>query len=112
MPFTTRIDQDLAIVATTLPRLDVSNAAELRAALLSAFDTGAGRVVLDLSDVDFLDSSALGALIAAAKRALPRGLFAVAGIRPAVARLFELTNMSLVFPIHPDLGDALSRPSA
>ena len=36
----------------------------------------------------------IGALIAAAKRALPRGLFAVAGIRPAVARLFELTSAS------------------
>lgn len=109
MSFSTRNDRETVIVETTLSRLDVSNAPQLREALLEPIASGADALVLDLSGVEFLDSSALGALIAAAKRFAPKRRFAVASVHPAVARLFDLTHMERVFSIHPDTRDAVAR---
>lgn len=111
MTFSTRNEKDVVIVETTFPRLDASLAPALRAALLDPVEAGATALLLDLSQVSFLDSSALGALIAAAKRLAPTRGFAVAGVQPAVARLFDLTHMERVFSIHPDTDAALARLS-
>ncbi|MBC2837446.1 STAS domain-containing protein [Paragemmobacter straminiformis] len=111
MTFSTRNDKDVVIVETTFQRLDASLAPALRAALLAPVDAGATSLVLDLSGVSFVDSSALGALIAAAKRLAAHRGFAVAGVQPAVARLFALTHMERVFSIHPDTGEAIARLS-
>lgn len=107
MTYATHTDQGIVIVTPGLPRLDASAAADLRAALLAPLDTGASALVLDLTQVGFLDSSALGAMIAGAKRCRP-GRFAVAGVQPAVAKLFALTHMDRVFALHPSPGDAIA----
>lgn len=65
-----------------------------------AAGTGAARVVMDLSHVDFIDSSGLGAIVASMKALAPRPL-ELAGLTPTVAKLFRLTRMDSVFTIHP-----------
>lgn len=67
------------------------------------------RVVLDLSDVTFLDSSGLGALVAAMKLIAPQRLD-LAGLTPNVARVFRLTRMDTVFVIHPTAAEAAGAP--
>ena len=88
-------------------RLDAANAPELREALHGCIDTGKTQLVLDLSAVSFMDSSALGALISAVKKLGPLGGLSIVGSRGPVARLFSVTRMDRVFALHPSVEAAL-----
>ena len=83
------------------PRIDAAVAIRFKDRmrdLLSAH--GAGRIVLDLAHVDFLDSSGLGAVVAVMKMAGPDRRLELAGLTPTVAKVFRLTRMDQVFTIH------------
>ena len=58
------------------------------------------RVILDLSRVEFLDSSGLGAVIAVMKMLGPDRRLELAALGPAVERVVRLTRMDTVFTIH------------
>ena len=64
------------------------------------------RVVLDMSEVNFLDSSGLGAVVATMKLLGPERKLELAGLTPTVAKVFRLTRMDTVFKIHATLADA------
>jgi anti-sigma B factor antagonist len=55
---------------------------------------GAAAMVLDLADVGFMDSTALGLLVSLHRRLGDR--LVVAGARPVVQRLFEITKLVTV----------------
>ena len=65
-----------------------------------------GRVVLDLGTVTFIDSSGLGAIVAAMKQLGPARRLELAGMLPMVEKVFRLTRMDSVFRIHPTLAAA------
>ncbi len=65
-------------------------------------------VLLDLSEVEFLDSSGLGAVVAARKLLGKRNQLALAGLQPAVEKVLRLTHMDRVFPIYPNADAFLS----
>jgi len=69
----------------------------------------AGHVVLDLADVKFMDSTGL-ALVVDWHRRLDAdgGRFRLAGLRPAVHKLFRLTDLTGVVSIHDTVGQATS----
>ncbi len=80
--------------------LDLHAAPPLRAALLKATEGEKSRVLLDLSEVTFLDSTGVGVLVEALKRARARGgevHFCGAGAR--VKRVFEITGLLRVLPL-------------
>ena len=68
----------------------------------------AGPVVLDLGRVTFLDSSGLGAVVAARKLLGPNRALELAALSPAVEKVMQLTRMNTVFPIHDTVADALT----
>lgn len=107
-----QITDGVTLATPDATRLDASTSADLRSALTGRIEAGAHTLILDLSGVSFLDSSALGALIATAKRIGPLGHFGVAGTQPAVARLFALTHMNRVFTLHPSTAEAIARLTA
>jgi anti-sigma B factor antagonist len=57
-------------------------------------------LLLDLSEVEFLDSSGLGAVVAARKLLGKQYRLALAGLQPAVEKVLRLTHMDRVFPIY------------
>lgn len=65
-------------------------------------------VLLDLSEVEFLDSSGLGAVVAARKLLGKGHQLALAGLQPAVEKVLRLTHMDRVFPIYADADAFLS----
>lgn len=65
-------------------------------------------VLLDLSEVEFLDSSGLGAVVAARKLLGKGHHLALAGLQPAVEKVLRLTHMDRVFPIYPNADAFLS----
>lgn len=87
--------------------IDVETSRQLRSELLAGLPGGDEKVVIDLSAVDFMDSSGLGALVGAWKVVREHGTFRVAGANPVVHRVLTITGMENVFEIHPDVETAL-----
>lgn len=95
--------------------IDITNAPELRSALLeaAAAANGHGTVVADLSRTQFCDSSGLHALLAAHKRATAAGgdmLLVIPG--NAVLRVFTITGVDHIIPNFTSLEEALAQTSA
>jgi anti-sigma B factor antagonist len=90
-------------------RLDAHNSGELKDRILKLFEEGERDLIVDLGEVQFIDSSGLGALLSGHKNALQRSAgFALAGLQPRVKSMFELTRLQRVFDIYPDLTEALA----
>ncbi len=70
--------------------------------------TGASRVVLDLSSVEFIDSSGLGAIVASMKQLGHGRQLDLAGLHPIVEKVFRLTRMDTVFRLFASLEDAIA----
>lgn len=88
--------------------VDVATAPGLRSRLIDLIAEGRHRLVVDLSWVDFIDSTGLGVLIGALKRVRSHGgdLQLVVD-DPRVHKIFAITGLEQVFDIHPALVDAL-----
>jgi anti-sigma B factor antagonist len=85
----------VAVIGET--RMDAAVAPELKHQIAQLLDDGATRIVLDLSQVTFMDSSSLGALVSLLKMVGNRGDLIIAGAKGIVADLFKLTRMDRVF---------------
>ena len=71
------------------------------------------RLVIDLSDVPFMDSAGLGALIGGIRRARENGgEVAVACSRPTLTRLLHTTGFDRIVPVTETLDDAVAAVGA
>jgi anti-sigma B factor antagonist len=101
------------VITVKEPRVDAHNSAELKDSLLRILDGGEHDLIVDLGDVEFIDSSGLGALLSGYKNASLRSSgFALAGLTPRVRSLFELTRLHRVFDIYDKVQEATSRSIA
>ncbi len=93
--------------------LDVATSAQMKQALAQAATEGHGDVVVDLTRVEFLDSTGLGALIGAHRRALEAGGRVGLIVKEGpISRLLAITGLSRVFTLYSSLGDALGHIAA
>ena len=75
--------------------VDVSNADELRSALVGELEAGAASVSVDLSEVPYIDSTGIGVLVGAAHHAAEKGVsFEVVRPQKNVARVLGLLGVS------------------
>lgn len=88
-------------------RLDASIAIQFKETFRT-LTAGGGDVILDLSDVEFLDSSGLGAIVAVYKGLGEGRVMALAGLQAPVEKVMTLTRMNAVFAIFPTLENALA----
>lgn len=96
-------------VLTPAGELDHDTAELFRDPLDQAVADGYSRLVVDCTQLDFCDSTGLNVLLGARLKAeAAGGAVHLAGMRPAVARVFEITGAGAVFTVHPDLDSALS----
>ncbi|MBK1643668.1 anti-anti-sigma factor [Thiocapsa imhoffii] len=80
--------------------LTAADTAVARQHLLDRLEQGDGKLVLDLSELNFCDSSGLSVLISALKAArAQQGDVALAGLTPPIRALIELTRLQQVFQI-------------
>jgi len=80
-------------------RLDAAIAIQFKDRIREILLQPSPRVVLDMSEVTFLDSSGLGAIVSVMK-ALPKGRhLELYGLTPNVEKVFRLTRMDTVFTI-------------
>lgn len=96
-------------IAVVVPRgrLNMVAARQLRESLRAVVEEGTTRIVVDLAETTFLDSSGLGALVSGLKAARQAGGdLRVARPTPAVMSVFELTNMDKILRPRPDVRSA------
>jgi len=98
----------LGLLRVEEPRIDASVAIQFKDRFHDLTQNGTDDVILDLSQVDFHDSSGLGALVGARKLLGAGRVLELCGLTPTVDRVMVLTRMHTVFPIHPDLTTALA----
>jgi anti-sigma B factor antagonist len=92
--------------------LDLSTAPRLKWLLVDALEAGHSRIVLDLSGVTFIDSTALGVLVSVKRRLGDSGRLAIVCARPNVLKIFEFAGVDGAFAIFPTLEDALAHAEA
>jgi len=102
-----RVSGDFHVLALT-GDIDVETARILRAHIVDRFSEPASRVVVDLSGVDFMDSSGLGALVSGWQLTRDDGAFRIAGANPVVQRVLSITGMEDVFALYPTVEAATS----
>lgn len=89
--------------------VDVAAAMGLRDLLGAQVDAPSARVLVDLTEVPLIDSSGIGILITAHRRAVAQGAgFALAGPTPPVARVFEMTRTNKLLSIHETVADGVA----
>ena len=107
---THRTQIDGVTVFTLVGRLDAYSAPKFRGQIIATLDEHAPCAVVDLAGVTIIDSSGLGALVAAMKRAREAGGdVALAGMQQSVRIIFELTRLDCSFAIAADVPSAIER---
>lgn len=108
MELSSRSEENLQVVSVLSARIDAAVAIEFKDEMRAKTDGGRDIVVLDLSAVEFIDSSGLGAIVAAMKHMGQARKLALAGLTPTVEKVFRLTRMDSVFSVFPTLDGALA----
>jgi anti-sigma B factor antagonist len=106
MQLVSEVIGDCLVIRAVGDRIDAAGAIQFKDRMRELTQTGDARVVLDMSKVAFLDSSGLGAVVAAKKALGPDRKLELATLTPTVEKVFRLTRMDTVFTIHKDVPGA------
>jgi anti-sigma B factor antagonist len=105
-----RLDDDTHVIAVA-GEVDLFTAPEFKERVMAPIAADVERVVVDLSDASFIDSSSLGVLIGAHRRLRARGgRLMVACDDSAILKTFRVTGLDSVFTIAPTVEEALAAP--
>lgn len=97
------------VVVTVYGDLDLHSADQLGDLLVGVVDRGTSLVVVDLSDVEFVDSQGLGALMRGTRRfGAGKDRFRLVVPAPEIRRVFEITALDRVFPLDATREQALA----
>jgi anti-sigma B factor antagonist len=99
--------RDGAVVLRLGGELDLYNAEEVRSALTAAIDSGTLRIVVDMSQVEFVDSTALGVLLEARSKVGASGLF-LAAPQAETRRTLRVSGLDRHLAVHDSVDGALA----
>ena len=89
--------------------VDLYNTPQLKEEIVNLIDGGVRRLVVDLSDARYLDSTALGVLIGGLKRLRERnGELRLASPQPRILKVLEITRLLKVFEVCDSVQQALA----
>ena len=99
-------ERDGGVVLHLAGELDLYNADEVRSAISEAIDSGGKRVVIDMAEVEFVDSTALGVLIEARSKVGADGL-RLAAPQLETRRTLQVSGLDRHLSVHDSVDDAL-----
>ncbi len=107
LELTSRVKGDITVVSL-VGRLTLGNLLQkAEAHIKTMFETGTTKIVMDLSEVDYLDSAGIGMLMACAGAArTSNGHFCLAAPNDRVRKIFDIAHVGKAIPIYPDLDAA------
>ncbi|MFO7447131.1 MAG: STAS domain-containing protein [Ignavibacteriaceae bacterium] len=98
MDFSKETHGNILVEIVNLTRATLKEAEEFKQILAQDIEAGWRKVVVDLSECEFIDSTFLGALVVSLKKVTALGGdLRLVGFQPAVHSMFELTRMYRVF---------------
>lgn len=98
----------IRVIVVQAQRLDAAVAVDFKDMFAALIEPEVGDYVIDMGEVEFLDSSGLGSIVACLKLLDEGKRLHLAALQPVVAKVFQLTRMDSVFRILPDSGRSLS----
>jgi anti-sigma B factor antagonist len=99
--------EDWAVVAV-VGELELATAPKLRQQIVTLVGDGRTRILIDLQQVDFVDSIGLGILVSALKRVRGRdGQLVITGPKPRVRVLFDLVRLPEIIDVYDTLDEAM-----
>jgi anti-sigma B factor antagonist len=108
MDLTSSKEAGLQIVTVQETRIDAAVALAFKDGMREITEDGDDIVLLDLNHVQFIDSSGLGAIVAAMKNLGKDRRLVLAGLTPTVDKVFRLTRMDSVFGVFSTVEDAVA----
>ncbi len=94
--------EDVLVQVVDLTRATLKEADEFKFTLAKSIEGGYRKIVVDLSQCEFIDSTFLGALVVSLKKVTAMGGdLRLVGFHPAVHSMLELTRMHRVFESYP-----------
>ena len=107
MDLSTETVGNILVIAPMFRHVDAANSKEFKEAIVPLL-AQSGHVLIDLSEIQFLDSSGLGVLLSCLRHAKRGGgELKLCGLTRPVHVLFELVRMHRVFEIFPARDEAL-----
>ncbi|MBA4251622.1 MAG: anti-anti-sigma factor [Chlorobiaceae bacterium] len=100
--------EGVIVEVVNLPRATLREAEEFKKILNEDIENGARKIIVDLTDCEFIDSTFLGALVVSLKKVTALGGdLKLVGFQPSVHSMFELTRMYRVFEAFPNKYEAI-----
>ena len=98
-----------AVIVTLSGRLDFNARHEFQSGMEKAKESGSSLIVLDMKDVSFIDSAALGLITVAYKNMEVENVcMVIAHAQDYVQKIFSLANLQNIIKIFPSVDDAVS----
>ncbi len=107
MQLTYKDMNNIRVITVGESRIDAAIAISFKDKMRELTDGGPERVIVDMAQVDFIDSSGLGAVVASMKQVSADTKLELACLSTTVAKVFRLTRMDTVFTIHKNMQTAL-----
>lgn len=102
------IIDDVVVEIVNIDRATIRQAEDLKEKVTSRINAGYKKIIIDISSVEFLDSTFLGVIVGTLKRvAKVGGDLKLVGFRPQVRAMFELTRLFRVFESYSELQGAI-----
>jgi len=83
-------------------------AVDIKSKLNEIIQNGGEKIVIDLSSLEFIDSSGLGAMVSVLKKIGMPGKVKLCGVKDGVRSILELTRLDKVFPIYHSVKEAVA----
>jgi anti-sigma B factor antagonist len=100
------------MVVEVAGEIDVYTAPRLREKMVELVNAGHYHLVVDMESVEFLDSTGLGVLVGGLKRVRSHdGSLRIVCTQERLLKIFRITGLTKVFPIHDSVDEAASSPS-
>jgi len=102
-------DHDEFLTLSIEGRLDISTASKLKQEVLDRINSGALAIILNMAQVDFINSSGLGTLVSILKEVRSAGgRLVLSNLASYVQEIFEITQLAEIFEIFPVEAEAQS----
>jgi anti-sigma B factor antagonist len=96
------------IVKPLEKRIDFNVATDFKDKMAELIESGNMFILLNMSEVEFIDSSGLGAIVSSLKRMKGRGDLFICGLKETIMMMFNLTRMNRVFRIFESEQEAIN----
>jgi anti-sigma B factor antagonist len=99
---------DIDVITIEEKEANLSNSDKFKELILEEINAGSRKIIISFKQVEYLDSSFLGALVAVLKALLPyNGKLILTDMNDDIVNLFQLTRLDKIFILHNDLENAV-----